>query len=252
MKKNGIGARLRGAARLAAMGGVLLLAAFDYVCIGARRRELAVKAEWLSRTCRRLLGVLGIRVVSRGVPARGSVIVANHLSYIDIVVLSSLTPVVFVAKREVRGWPLFGWFAEKAGTRFIDREKRGDVTRIGSELGPVMEAGPSVVLFLEGTTSDGREVLPFRASLLAPAVGAGWKLAPAGIAYAVPEGRSAETEVCWWGDMTLPPHLGNLATLPWVEARVAWGETLQAAGDRKALAAGLRDEVVRLKAFSST
>jgi 1-acyl-sn-glycerol-3-phosphate acyltransferase len=247
MKKNSIGARLRGAARLAAMGGVLLVAAFDYACIGARRRELAVKAEWLSRTCRRLLRALGIRVVSRGMPARGAVIVSNHLSYIDIVVLSSLTPVIFVAKREVRGWPLFGWFAEKAGTRFIDREKRGDVTRIGGELGPVMEAGPSVVLFLEGTTSDGREVLPFRASLLAPAVGAGWKLAPAGITYAVPAGRSAETEVCWWGDMTLPPHLGNLATLSWVEARVAWGENVQAAGDRKVLAGALRDEVARLR-----
>jgi lyso-ornithine lipid O-acyltransferase len=193
------------------------------------------------------LKALGIRVVAQGKPARGTVIVANHLSYLDIVVLSSLTPVIFVAKREVRGWPLFGWFAAKAGTRFIDREKRGDVTRVGGELAPIMEAGLSIVLFLEGTTSDGREVLPFRPSLLAPAVAAGWKLAPAGITYAVPAGHSAETEVCWWGDMTLPPHLGNVATLPWVEARVGWGEMVPAAGDRKLLAVELRNEVARLK-----
>ena len=247
MKRTGPGSRFRGAGRLVMMGATLAWAALDYALLGARRRELAVKAEWLSRTCRHLLRALGIRVVARGSATPGAVIVANHLSYLDIMVLSSLTPVVFVAKREVRGWPVFGWFAAKAGTRFINREKRGDVSRIGEELGPVMADGLGVVLFLEGTTSDGREVLPFRASLLAPAVAAGWKLAPAGLTYAVPEGHSVEREVCWWGDMSLSPHLANLAGLPWVEARVAWGETAVAAGERKTLAEELRAEVVRLR-----
>jgi 1-acyl-sn-glycerol-3-phosphate acyltransferase len=233
------------------MAATLAWAAVDYVALGARRRELAVKAAWLSRTCRRLLRALGIRVVARGTATPGAVIVANHLSYLDIVVLSSLTPVVFVAKKEVRGWPVFGWFAAKAGTRFINREKRGDVSRIGKELGPVMAEGMGVVLFLEGTTSDGRNVLPFRTSLLAPAVAAGWHLAPAGITYAVPYGHSVEREVCWWGEMTLPPHLANLARLPWVEAQVAWGEAVTAIGERKALAEELRTEVVRLRAVAA-
>lgn len=229
------------------MGATLAWSAVDYAALGARRRDMAVKAAWLSRTCRHLLRALGIRVVAQGTATPGAVIVANHLSYLDIVVLSSLTPVVFVAKKEVRSWPVFGWFAAKAGTRFINREKRGDVSRIGEELGPVMAAGLGVVLFLEGTTSDGREVLPFRASLLAPAVAAGWRLVPAGINYSVPDGHSVEREVCWWGDMTLPPHLANVASLPWIEARVAWGEPVTAEGERKVLAEELRATVIRLR-----
>jgi 1-acyl-sn-glycerol-3-phosphate acyltransferase len=248
MKKLGFWDRSRGAMRLAGLGVILAWSAIRYLALGARRRELAVKAEWLSLTCRHLLAGLGVRLVSDGGRARGAVIVANHVSYLDIMVISALTPVVFVAKREVRGWPVFGWFAAKAGTRFIDREKRGDVSRIGDELAPIMAAGASVVLFLEGTTSDGREVLPFRSSLLAPAVKEAWLLAPAGITYAVPEGRSVEQEVCWWGEMTLLPHLKNIATLSWIEARVGWGDARKAGGDRKLLAEELRVEIVRLRA----
>jgi lyso-ornithine lipid O-acyltransferase len=193
--------------------------------------------------------VLAVRVESRGEPAHGAVIVANHLSYLDILVIASLTPVVFVSKMEVRSWPLFGWFAEKAGTRFIDRNRRGDVARIGEEIGPVMAAGLTIVLFLEGTTTDGRDVLPFKASLLEPAVRNGWAVVPAGLDYAVPEGRSVENEVCWWGDMTLAPHLWNFTTLPWIRARVAWGGAVAVTDgvDRKELAAELRERVVGLR-----
>jgi lyso-ornithine lipid O-acyltransferase len=247
MSIRGFSDRIRGVGRLAAVAAWMACSAVRYGVSGMHRRDLAAKAEWLSGTSRKLLGALGVRIVSSGVASRGSVIVANHLSYIDIMVLSALTPVVFVAKREVRGWPVFGWFAAKAGTRFIDREKRADVARIGDELAPVMAAGVSIVLFLEGTTSDGREVLPFRASLLAPAIAAGWRLLPVGLSYAVPPGRSATNEVGWWGDMTLGPHLVNLASLPWIEARVAWGRAEPAAGDRKILAAELREEVSRLR-----
>ncbi|MEY4489547.1 MAG: hypothetical protein RIQ79_2055 [Verrucomicrobiota bacterium] len=247
MKRTGVWNRLRGAARLALVLVWLLWAAVDYCTLGRRRHELTVKAAWLSRTCRNLLRALGVRLVEQGKPSPGAVIVANHMSYIDIMVLSALSPVVFVAKREVRGWPVFGWFAAKAGTRFINRERRGDVARIGEEMAPVMAAGVGVVLFLEGTTSDGKTVLPFRASLLAPAITEGWRLMCAGLVYDVPSGRSVENEVCWWGDMTLPPHLINLATLPWIEARVGWGEASVAGSDRKILAEELRSKVVELR-----
>ncbi len=153
---------------------------------------------------------------------------------------------VFVAKREVRGWPLFGWFAARAGTRFIDRGKAGDVVRVGTELSPLVAEGLSVLVFLEGTSSDGRQVLPFKPSLLEPAVRGGWPVAVAALDYAVPAGRSVETEVAWWGDMTLPPHLANLLTLPWIEAGVTWGQTRSAGSDRKTLARVLRDDVLML------
>ena len=251
MSKSGVLGRIRGLAKLALVFGCLLWGAVEYLALGRRRRDLSVKAAWLSRTCRHLLRALGVRLVEHGKPSPGAVIVANHVSYIDIMVLSALSPVVFVAKKEVRGWPVFGWFAAKAGTRFINRERRGDVARIAEEMAPVMAAGVGVVLFLEGTTSDGKNVLPFRASLLAPAIAEGWCLVCAGLVYKVPDDRSVENEVCWWGDMTLPPHLLNLASLPWLEAKVGWGDSLIASGDRKALAETLRAKVVELRGLTT-
>ena len=244
--------RVRGAWRFVALFGVILWSVVLYGLDSRHRRDASSKARWLQLTCRRLLRVLAVSVESKGQPAHGAVIVSNHMSYIDIVVMAASTPVVFVSKKEVRQWPLFGWFAEKAGTRFIDRNKRGDVARIADEIEPVMAADLTVVMFLEGTTTDGRGVRPFRSSLLEPAVQKGWRIVPAALGYRVPQGRSVEQEVCWWGDMTLAPHLLNFTTLPWVTARISWGYAMPARGDRKILAEVLHQQVVKLKAEQGT
>jgi 1-acyl-sn-glycerol-3-phosphate acyltransferase len=238
---------VRGVGRLLALLLVLLGSMLTYALDRRNRRDAVTKALWLQLVCRRLLSVLAISVESRGVPARGAVIVSNHLSYVDIVILAATTPVVFVSKKEVLDWPFFGWFAEKAGTRFIDRNTRSDVKRIAEEIGPVMRADLTVVLFLEGTTTDGSSVLPFRSSLLEPAVLQQWKIVPTALSYRVPFGRSAGQEVCWWGDMTLMPHLFNFATLPWICASVYWGEELISADNRKLLAEELHRRVMALK-----
>lgn len=217
-------------------------------------------AVWLGSTCARLLRLLGVRVTWRGVatPSDGRaggcapLWAANHLGYLDILVLGASGRVVFVAKREVRSWPIFGGLAALAGTLFIDRRRSRDVARVGVEVAERLAAGVSVVVFLEGTSSDGSGVLPFRASLLEPVVegGGGVAAVPVALHYVVPSGRDAAREVCWWGDMTLPGHLPNLLTLPWIEARVAWGEAVtgEAASDRKRLAMELRERVAALKA----
>jgi len=239
---------IRGAWRLCALLVVIVASMVGYVVNRRNRCDAAGKAFWLQDTCRRALGVLAVSVESSGIPARGAVIVSNHLSYMDILLMAAVTPVVFVSKKEVRHWPVFGWFAEKAGTRFIDRSKRGDVRRIADEIGPVMQAGLTVVLFLEGTTTDGSGVLPFKSSLLEPLVTYGWKIVPAAVHYEVPPGRSVAQEICWWGDMTLAPHLLNFTTLPWVRAKIAWGLATTASGDRKLLAESLHEQVSALKA----
>ncbi|HTJ77486.1 MAG TPA: lysophospholipid acyltransferase family protein [Rariglobus sp.] len=226
---------------------VIVFSMMDYASNRRNRCDAVGKALWLQRTCRRALQVLAVSIESAGTPAHGAVIVSNHLSYLDILILAAVTPVVFVSKKEVRNWPIFGWFAEKAGTRFIDRGKRGDVRRIAEEIGPVMRADLTVVLFLEGTTTDGAGVLPFKSALLEPVVAQGWKIVPAAVGYDVPAGRSAKNEVCWWGDMTLAPHLLNFTTLPWVRAKIAWGGPLIASGDRKLLAETIREQVLVLK-----
>jgi lyso-ornithine lipid O-acyltransferase len=242
---------VRGAWRLAALGAVIVWCWAEYGCSRAHRIDARSRALWLQRTCRRALCVLAVEVDSQGSRAEGAVIVSNHLSYLDILVLASLTPAVFVSKKEVRDWPIFGWFAEKAGTRFIDRRRRGDVARIGDELGPAIAAGLTVVMFLEGTTTDGHDVLPFKSSLLEPAVTHGWNVVPVALGYDVPAGRSTEREVCWWGDMTLVPHLWNFTTLPWIKARIRWGDAMSAQGCRKALGEFLRFQIARMKEKSA-
>lgn len=239
---------LRGVKRLITLSAVTSWFVVIYAINPRHRGDASSKARWLQQACQCGLRALEVEVESRCVPARGVVIVANHLSYLDILVLAAQTPVVFVSKKEVRDWPVFGWFAEKSGTRFIDRSRRGDVTRIGVEMGPVLSAGLSLVIFLEGTTTNGNEVLPFKASLLEPVVRHGWRVLPAALTYAVPAGRSVADEVCWWGEMTLVPHVWNFMTLPWVRAKVGWGDVFIAELERKELAEVLREQVIAIKA----
>jgi 1-acyl-sn-glycerol-3-phosphate acyltransferase len=237
---------LRHAGRAAALAAVLLDGCARYLLHPGHRRDAAGRARWLQGICQRLLGVLHVRVTVTGSNPGGGVVATNHLSYVDILVLGAQAPTVFVAKSEVRGWPVFGWFARAAGTVFVQRERRGDVARAGDAMAPLLGGGVNLVLFPEGTSSDGRTVGPFRSSLLEPAVRHHRTVVAAALGYAVPPRRSAADEVCYWRDMTLAPHLWNLLSLPWVEARLAWGEPRPAGPDRKLLAQALHTEVVRL------
>lgn len=233
--------------RLALLGGALVWGVVRYVFVARHRKSAAARAVWLQGVCQCVLRALRVKIDQTGEAPRGGLICSNHLSYLDILVFSALQPVIFVSKKEVRAWPIFGWFAEKAGTRFIDRTKKADVRRIAEELSPLLAQGLSVVVFLEGTTSDGSNVLPFRSSLLEPALQGGWSLAPAAISYACPLPFKPESDICWWGDMTLTPHLLRLASISWIQARVAWGRFADGATDRKILAARLREQVISLK-----
>jgi 1-acyl-sn-glycerol-3-phosphate acyltransferase len=211
-------------------------------------RALANRALWLHGVCRRALRVLGVRVFIQGKPTLGALLTPNHLSYLDIIVLAAQLPVVFVAKQEVRSWPVFGWFAARAGTRFIDRQRRNDVARTSDELSPCVRAGVNAVIFLEGTSSDGRAVLSFKSSLLASAIEARWNVQPVALIYAAPREHSAACEICWWGDMTLPGHLWNLLGLSQIHAHMSWGSPRAPGDDRKILAAQLHANVTELHA----
>src|SRR5258705_9602546 len=122
-----------------------------------RRKSNArhIHARWLHRICLRVLRVFAVQSTVIGtVPTRG-LLVANHLGYLDIVLLGALTPCVFVAKSEVKGWPVFGWFARLAGTIFVDRDNRRDAARTNETIRAALRDGALVVLFPEGTSSDG-------------------------------------------------------------------------------------------------
>lgn len=178
-------------------------------------------------------------------PASG-LLVSNHLSYLDVVVLSSIRPCVFVAKRDVATWPLFGWLAHAAGTIFVDREHRLSSTAVVSLIREAIACGSVVVLFPEGTSTDGSAVLPFKSALLESAVQLRCPVAAGSIEYALDDGPVAD-EVCYWRDMTLVPHLLNLLGKKSIESTVRFSPSRPRGGNRKTLACELRAEVAALR-----
>ena len=117
---------------------------------------------------RAVCAVIGIRIhqVGHCAPDRPMLILSNHVSWLDIIVVTAVTPVVFVAKHEVARWPLFGWLAKLQRTIFIERERRQKTGAVAREMGDRLTGGDTVVLFAEGTSSDGNRILPFRSALI--------------------------------------------------------------------------------------
>ena len=228
----------------------LLIINADFALLALRHGgspPLRARMLWLQRSSRRTLRVMDVEIKTDGPCPRDGLLVSNHLSYLDILVLATLTPAVFVSKSEVKNWPVFGWFARMAGTIFLQRTRRADVVRISEEITTVLRGGHLVVLFPEGTSSDGRQVLPFRSSLLEPIHGQEHPLSVACISYAM-AGGSAENDVCYWGDMTIVPHLIKLMIRGRKRACVRFSTIEHRADNRKKLARQLHAEVVRLNA----
>ena len=211
-----------------------------------RSRCLHARAAWLHVWCRFACRVLGIRVRTHGSTPSSGLLVSNHLSYLDIVVLSSLRPCVFVAKRDVATWPLFGWLARAAGTIFVDRERRFSSPEAVELIRDAIAGGSLVVIFPEGTSSDGLTVLPFRSALLESAVQLRCSVTAASIDYSLDEGSVAD-EVCYWRDMTLVPHLLNLLFKREISANYSFSPAKVRNGNRKQIARELRDQIVSMR-----
>ena len=203
------------------------------------------RSRWLQWCSRRTLRVFSVQFESRGPCPQTGLLVCNHLTYLDILVLDALTPAVFVSKSEVKNWPVFGWFAKRSGTLFVDRTRRSDVTRMNAEIDRTLASGNVLVLFPEGTSWNSREILPFKSSLLEPIVGAKHPLSVGRITYALDDG-SVEQDVCYWGEMTFLSHFLKLMTKRHIHARVTFAPVAQPATDRKELARQLHAEVVHL------
>src|SRR5271165_204667 len=202
-------------------------------------------AEWLHESCPRGLSAIAVQLSTIGQFPSGGLIVSNHLSYLDILALSAAVPCVFVSKAEVERWPIIGRYARWAGCVFVRRHDKGDAARANVSVAESLKNGVPVVLFPEGTTTDGHRVLRFHSTMLQPAIGAGVLITPCAIAYELDEGDVGQ-EVCWWGDMTLPPHMWNLMGKKVMRARIAFGEPVLASGDRKELSHTLHEQVARL------
>ncbi len=240
---------LRAPLRALWLAGEILLVAIRYFIEcppWSKTSTVSAKARWLQRSCRRTLRIFVAEVEQCGeLPASG-LLVSNHLSYLDILVLSSLRPVVFVAKQDVKSWPVFGWFAAMAGTIFVDRDRRTHVGQINRDIEETMNSGVLVVLFPEGTSSGGDTVLPLKSSLLEPAAQPIHPLSVVLIQYELEDGDASE-EVCYWKDMTLLPHLINLLCKSAVRVRLSCVRIDPPAANRKELARQLHSELLRLQ-----
>lgn len=147
--------------------------------------------QWLVAIWSRcVLGVLKVKLeadLAYAVP--GALVVANHISWLDIFVINSAVPVTFIAKAEVRQWPVIGWLAVKNETVFLKRGSRGHAREIGQQITGLLAAGRHVGVFPEGTTSDGTHILHFHAALIQPALAAGYPVLPISLSYWEPDGQ---------------------------------------------------------------
>jgi 1-acyl-sn-glycerol-3-phosphate acyltransferase len=199
---------------------------------------------WWSRKLLRILAVDTHVTQARPGPWAGPVmVVANHVSWLDIFVISSARPARFIAKREIRDWPLVGWIVEHAGTLFLRREGRRDLARMTEEVHAALAQHDCVGLFPEGTTTEGGELLKFHSSLFEPALRNAARIVPAALRYEHPDGAPCR-EASFAGDITFMQSLGRIARQRRIVARVDFLEPIESAGlDRRSAAQAARERI---------
>ena len=213
--------------------------------LSPEQREMRVQAWALQ-----FLALWGIhlRVLGQPVSNGPALMVANHISWLDILVIHAARHCRFVSKSDIRDWPLVGMLATGAGTLYIERTSRKDALRMVKDMASAMRLGDVVAVFPEGTTSDGRELLPFHANLIQAAIEADAPVQPMSIKFI--DAQSGETSFapCYIGDDTLIGSMWRTLKAARIEAVVHFGELQAANGrDRRAWAQGLRQDIIRLR-----
>lgn len=246
---------VRAIPRLLILIGIALVAMpLQWLSLKLNLPSLRILPLWFHRIA---LWIFDVRVKIEGtVPKeqRPLLFVANHTSWLDIPVLGSITPLAFIAKSEIAGWPLFGTFARLQRSIFVDRSRRHGTGQVNKDIASRLAAGDPVVLFGEGTSSDGNRVLPFRSALLGglrdamEEDGRGY-VQPVVVAYhhfhGIPMGRRNRDVAAWYGDMDLVPHLLRVVREGAIDVTVAFGPVHEVdhADDRKALSRKLEQWV---------
>jgi 1-acyl-sn-glycerol-3-phosphate acyltransferase len=231
-------------ALLHALGGLFtILLRFPRMSVEQQHAEVQA---WAGR----MLNVLGIGLQVRGQPpARGPMLlVSNHISWLDILVMHAARYCRFVSKSDVRHWPLLGRLATGAGTLYIERESRRDAMRVVHHMAESLQAGDVLAVFPEGTTSDGVDLLPFHANLIQAAIAAHAPAQPVALQFIDVATGGITLSPCYIGDDTLVASLWRTMTGPAITAVVTFGEPQQAEGrERRTWAADLRAAVQELR-----
>jgi 1-acyl-sn-glycerol-3-phosphate acyltransferase len=209
------------------LGGLFtVLVVFPRVGEGARERAIATWSRWLVRCCGvrvRELAAPGAEPLSsmrgRHAPGDGRLLLANHVSWLDIFAIDSLAPASFAAKAEIATWPLAGTLVERAGTVFIERGRRHAVHGVIQRMGEKLAAGLRAAVFPEGTTSDGRRLLPFHGNLVQAALNTGAPVVPVGLRYVDPDGEPSHA-ASFVGDTTFLASVWRITGHPVLSVEV--------------------------------
>lgn len=226
---------------------LLLIWGTAYVlCLGAERPAIAIRGWAVQHWSRGLARIMGMRRIVVGDPPEPPFcLVANHLSYIDVIVLHACTKGVLISRADVARWPGIGFLARIAGTLFINRRRIRQIVDINEQIGRVLDRGDGVLFFPEGTSTAGDDVTKFRSPLLNYPAAVSYPVHFAAIDYKS-DSFDVRTHVCWWADMTFADHLYTLLTKPGFQARVRFGDEPVIESDRKELAARLEERVREL------
>jgi 1-acyl-sn-glycerol-3-phosphate acyltransferase len=236
---------LRASARLVRVAGLAaatLARSLGAARAGDRAEELRARAGLLAEAARRALRAHGLSTHATGAtPSGPALLVANHLSYLDPLVIAAQVDCVPISKAELAGWPVFGAIARRTGVLFVSRGDPRSRREVMQAAGEVLRAGGKVLNFPEGTTSDGTGVLPFRRGLFAVAHELGVPVVPVALSY-------APRELAWLGEATFLPHYLRLAAERAPSATLAFGEPIppRLHPTAEALATAARDRTISL------
>jgi 1-acyl-sn-glycerol-3-phosphate acyltransferase len=208
-----------------AVGAVIILVSFGFLSVATRERLI----RWWARIIVRLFG-LEVHISGHtALRDTGHMLVLNHISWSDIYVIDVYRATRFVAKAEIRRWPLIGWLCTRTGTVFIERGRRQAVHGAIEAVAGALRSGACIGVFPEGTTTDGRELLPFHANLLQAAIDAGVSIVPATLRYRDAHGRVA-IEAAYVGEMSLWDSAVSLLLAPKLRVELTLLEPIPTAG----------------------
>ena len=238
--------------RAVAVGSAIILCIIRFWLLHLRGPlTLERRARWVQQTARGILASLGIEYRLEGQPPTRGLVVCNHLSYIDILVLSAAMPCFFVAKIEIGGWPFFGKAARSGGTIFVDRSSLASAQSVAEQMTErlMLPIPIPVLLFPEGTSTDGSEVIRFHSRLIDPATSLRVPITTVAIRYAIEDGTE-ERELCWYGDETFVNHLWKVLGVAGFEADLRFGES-HVYTDRRRAADETRAEITAMREVSA-
>lgn len=239
--------RLRRAAALALALAISILRYWFARLSGPMTLER--RAVWLQEAARRVIASLGIASQVEGEPPSCGLVVSNHLSYLDIPIISAAMPCFFVSRADVAGWPVFGKAARVGGTLFLDRSSLASANVVSDQIVERLAHSIPVLLFPEGTSTDGAEVLRFHSRLIHPATEIGAPVTAAAIRYEIqdgPHGPTPECELCWYGDETFVNHLWKVLGAAHFTAYLRFGEP-RIYRDRRIAADLTHDAIVEMR-----